>query len=111
MSSVCSGRLRHRVVIEIPAPVVDEYGQPVKGWTELATVWAGVEPLRGKEVYLRSAEHAKETVRIVMRYLAGVDATCRVVFGSHIYDIHSVINPDMMNRELTLMCSEGLKDG
>lgn len=106
-----SGRLRHRAALEYPVTTADAYGQPVVTWTSIGVFWVGIEPLSGKERLEAGAERAETTVRIVMRYHASIDETYRVGHKGKYYDIQSVINPDLKNRYLHLMCREGLSDG
>lgn len=102
-----AGRLRHRVKLQRATEACDDHGQPVKSWYTEATVPAGVEPLRGKELVAGNQTAAEATVRIVMRYRPDVVADWRVVFGDHIFEIVAPpLNPDYRNRELQLMCRE-----
>lgn len=75
---------------------------------------AAIEPLRGKEFMESMAVQASVAVRIRIRYsstVAALDATWRAVHGSKVYSIEAVINPEMRNRELQLMCSQGVNQG
>ena len=102
-----SGRLRHRVTIQTPVETRSATsGQYVKTFSELATVWAGVEPLSGRELQQVGAEQVEYDVRIVCRYTPGVTNQCRVVFGSRTFEVLSVINRNERGAELELRCSE-----
>jgi len=84
----------------------DEAGQPIEGWTDIATVWAGVEPLRGQEFMAAGAMGASLTTRIRIRYLQGVTPAMRVLYGTRAYNINAVIDPEERHREMQLMCTE-----
>lgn len=102
-----AGRLRHRIALQSATEARDSHGQPVKTWTTQALIWAGVEPLRGKEMETAHQVAAEATVRIVMRYRSDITADWRIVFDSHTYEIVAPpLNPDMRNIELHLMCRE-----
>lgn len=101
-----AGKLRHSITIQQQSTTQDSYGQQVETWTNVATVWASVEPLRGKEYFESKQEKAEVTTKITMRYRDGILPKMRVVFGSKTYDIQDVINLEERDRELHLMCLE-----
>lgn len=101
-----AGKLRHRITIQQVAETQDETGALVSDWSTFAEVWGSVEPLRGRELFMAHEQQARMDVRIRLRYLAGITAKMRVLFGSHTYQIVSVINPEMRNREMQLMVWE-----
>jgi len=106
--------MRHRVVLQQPNPTVDTFGQPVKGWSTVATVWASVEPLNGREYFTAQQINAETTVRIRLRYgseLASLSQDWRATFDGKIYDILSIIQPREINQEIILMCGEGVNNG
>ena len=99
-------RLNKRVTIQRIEKVPDSYGQPVETWVDVATVWAAIEPLRGREYFAAMSEHAEVTTRIRIRYRSDVDRTMRVVHGSTEFEILHIIHPDFARQELQLMCKE-----
>jgi len=103
-----AGQLRNRVEIQEKSVSRDEYGAEVVTWVEVATVWASVEPVSGSERWIGGLDQtiAERTTRIRIRYMSGIDATMRVVFGDLVYDIEQVIQPWMRGRELQLICRE-----
>jgi SPP1 family predicted phage head-tail adaptor len=100
------GRLRHRITIQQPSTAQNTYGEPGTTWSDLATVWGSIEPLRGREYFAAQEIQAEVTTRIVIRHRADVSPTMRVNYGSDTYLIESVINPDNRDRELQLMCRQ-----
>lgn len=101
-----AGQLRHRVTIQQFTQTQNEYGEIVEGWTTFATVWAAVEPLRGREFWDAQQLNAEVTARIRLRYLSGVGPTMRVVYDGRTFEVDSVIDVDERHRELQLMCKE-----
>lgn len=75
-------------------------------WGDVATLWAAVEPLRGREFFAAKELNADITLRIRVRYRDGITPKMRLVDGDHIYLIQAVINPEMRGIELQLMCQE-----
>jgi len=100
------GKLRHRVNLQRRTTTQSATGQPTVAWTTYAARWASVRPLQGREFMLAKQVAADVTTEIKLRYLGGVTAEDRVLFGSRIYDINTVINTDERNVELVLMCKE-----
>lgn len=103
-----AGRLRHRVVVERATDGTDAYGDQVQTWTTLATVWAGIEPLSGRE-YLSAAHiQADVSTRIVMRGIPGVTLTPkdRIRYGARLFDIKQIVDQNAENVELQLLTQE-----
>jgi len=105
-----AGELRHRVTIQEKSVTRNSYGEEVITWGDVATVWAAVEPLargpRGREFIEAQRAGAEITTLIRMRYRSGIAPEMRVVYGSHTYDIKSVVHVEERQRELHLMCRE-----
>lgn len=102
-----AGTLRHRVTIQqLSADTKDADGRPAGSWQDVATVWAAVEPLRGREFWEAAAQQSEVTIRVRIRYRAGITAAMRVKFGDRLLEIVHSINVDERNRELHLMCRE-----
>ena len=106
-----AGALRHRVQIQNYVEGVDEIGQPFYGWETVATVWAAVEPLQGREFFAAQTAFSETTTRIRMRYRPGITTTMRILFEGAFYNVQSVIEPHTRRRELQLMCKSGVNDG
>jgi SPP1 family predicted phage head-tail adaptor len=97
---------RHRVTLQQRATVVDNEGFATEQWQDWVTVWAAVEPIRGREYFAAAAVNAQNDVRIRIRYRPGVTPDMRVVYGQRVFDIQSVIDVDERHREIQLMCRE-----
>lgn len=106
-----SGLLRKRITLQQRSSEQDSYGQPLTTWSDVATVWASVEPLSGRELMAAEAVQSEVTHQVVMRYRPGVTAKLRVAYGSKIFDIQNVLDENERHRMLTLLCTEGLTDG
>ena len=99
-----AGRLDQRVTIERLTYVEDPMGGGIETWAPLATVWAAVEPLNGREFFAASTTLSETTTRIRIRYRAGLTVVDRINHGGTLYDIQAIINPRSGDRELVLMC-------
>lgn len=103
--------LRHRVTIQHKTVTRDADGIAAETWQDVTTVWAAVEPLRGREYLQAMAVAVEVTTRVRVRCLPGVTPAMRLLFGSRIFNIVSVIDPEERHRELQLMCVEVVGDG
>ena len=107
-----AGQRRHQVVIQSKNITTDGYGGAVETWSNFATgVWAAVEPLQGRELTNAQAVFAETTTKISMPYLTGVTTAHRITNGGKIYNIQSIVNIEMRNRDLIILASEGLNEG
>lgn len=101
-----AGKLRQRVTIQDKSVAQNTYGEEVITYVDWATVWAAVEPLRGREFLEGRQITAEVSTRIRIRYRSGISPEMRVVFGSIIYDIQSITHLEEREREIHLMCQE-----
>lgn len=99
-----AGALDQRVTLERFTSTTDDWGGVVEAWAPLATVWAAVEPLVGREYLAAAALVAEVTARVRMRYRPGITSQDRVIHEGKTYGIVSVVDVRSGNRELVLMC-------
>lgn len=99
-----AGRLNRRCVLQAPGTAQDELGQPIPGWTDVATVWADIRMKSGLESIKAGAPVSVAPASIRIRYRAGVNAGMRVVHNLVAYEIKAVM-PDVSGRVfLDLAC-------
>ena len=100
-------RLRHRVTFQKPSGIKkNSMGEDVPVYVDFATVWAAVEPLRGREYHEAQKIRAETTYRVTVRYLADVSPDMRIVHRNKTLEIQSVLNIDERNVEMQIVCSE-----
>jgi len=100
-----AGIYRHRVQIQSPAKTQDEYGEEVDSWAVVATVWARVEQIGGKEFFDAQRENSRITARITIRHRSGINQKMQLIHGQTIYAITSPpIDQAGRSRQLQLMC-------
>ena len=92
-----AGMLRHRVTIQRYELVVDDYGAPLhrESWKDVATVWASVEAMSGRDFFAARQEQSEVTHTAQMR----------VLHGGKIFGIVAPL-PDNKGTRLVLMCRE-----
>lgn len=110
------GRLRHRVTIQrlvAGSPQQDAGGAPDETWTDYATVWAEVAPLRGRELFAAQqvASEVSGTIRIRYRSDLSITSRMRCVFGARNYDILAVVDPMERHIEQILYVRELINSG
>jgi SPP1 family predicted phage head-tail adaptor len=103
---VRAGLLRHRVNLQQAVEARNGFGDVIRTWSTVATVWGSVNPLSGREYLAARQALAETTTRIQIRYRADIDETWRVTWGSHVYDIDVVLADPMHAQHLTLMVHE-----
>ena len=99
-----AGRLNRRCVLQAPGTAQDELGQPIPGWTDVATLWADIRMKSGLESIKAGAPVSVVQASIRVRYRAGITAGMRVVHNLTAYEILAV-QPDVGGREyVDLVC-------
>ena len=109
-----SGGLRHRVQIQTRVDTQNATtGEVVQTWvTTHANVPAKVEPLSAREFMQSRTEQDEISVRITIRYIAGISAGMRILHGSVIYNPAGVLGDLKSGQEyLTIPCSQGVNEG
>jgi SPP1 family predicted phage head-tail adaptor len=101
-----AGNLRHRVELQRVAVALDSHGDSVETWSTLATVWASIEPLSGREFLQASSTTSDVTVRIKIRGGVALTPKDRVKYGDRLFDIRHVIDWGGRGVETQLMCTE-----
>lgn len=114
-----AGTLRHKITIQrledvedSAGEVQDSNGDPVQEWVDVATVWAAIEPVSGREFIAAQAEQSKVIARIVIRYRNDIDAAMRLfhAYKQLYYNIEAVLPDKESGLEyLTLLVSEGVR--
>jgi len=123
--SIEAGRLRHRVRIEQSVLVVDSNGDAIQDpntgettneWVEVATVWAAIEPISGREFIQSQSTQSQITARIVIRFREGINAAMRLVhvrrnMADTTYNIHALLADKESGLEyITMPVSTGVSD-
>jgi len=99
-----AGRLNRRCVLQTPGTAQDELGQPIPGWTDVATVWADIRMKSGLESIKAGAVVSTVQASVRIRYRTGVNAGMRLTHNLVNYSIVAV-QPDVGGREyVDLVC-------
>lgn len=111
-----AGALGQRITLQQRSIEQDVTGGQLSTWTDIATVWAEVMPLSGRELITAQSINSETSHQITLRWQSAFAnpkalAAMRVVFNGRYFNITAAINEDEGNRILTLMATEGLNDG
>lgn len=107
---VSFGELRQRVSLQTKT-ITKAEGIPQENWITVDTVWAAIADLTGKEYFQAASVQSEVTSRIRIRYRPGMNPGMRVLYGSRVFAILSVIDKDERHREMELMCKEVIPGG
>ena len=80
------GKLEHQIKLQSLAET-NNSGSLSSEWVDIATVWADIRSQRGDEAFQAARENATETIRIMMRYRADLQATWRIEWAGQQYNI------------------------
>jgi len=89
-----TGKKRHRVAVQsYTVTSRSAQGDPIRSFSTVATYWAQIEPLTGREMDRGDKQEQIATHRITMRFFTpGMDASYRMVFKTRVFNIVNVIN-------------------
>lgn len=98
----------HRVAIQRATESQGATGEITKTWATLATVWAAIEPLTGREFFQAQQVQAEVSHKITMRHYTGITISPkdRLLYGTRVFRIESMLNVEERSIELVLMCRE-----
>ena len=99
-----AGRLNRRCTLQAPGTTTDALGQPIPGWTDVATVWADIRMKSGLEAIKADAVTSTVRASIRIRYRTGLDASMRVLHGSTAYAIKAVLPDEARREHVDLVC-------
>ena len=106
-----AGKLNKRVTIQAHTETIDEYGYAAKAWADLATVWAHVKNVNGKEFIKSSVELSEVSTSIRIRKRKGLDSSMRVIFNDEKYQVVAVLPDEETNDYLDLACKRWVEHG
>ncbi|MFZ6755761.1 phage head closure protein [Undibacterium sp. Ji50W] len=110
------GSRRKRVTLQNRSATLDEFGQRLNTWVDVATVWAAIEPISGNERLHGLQVNSEISSKVETRYRPEfADPTVidnwRLLYGTRKLNIKATLNEDERNRLISFLCSEGLNDG
>ncbi len=101
-----AGELNKRIILQRESWTLDTYNSKVATWTNVATVWAKVKPLQGRELFQAAQVQEEVTHSVTIRYRAGVTADQRISYDSRTLQILGIVNVNEENIWLAMSCVE-----
>lgn len=95
------GKLNKRITFQL-----QDLDSEDEDWKDIATTWANINPISGKEYYSAETINSDLTHKIRLRYRKGITPDMRILYNGRIFYIVSVINEFERNSTLQLMCRE-----
>lgn len=104
--------MRERVTLQAPGTTQDALGARVESWTDVATVWAQVTPLRSREWFAASQAQSSVEMKVRIWHRTDVVHGMRLVWRGQPYDIvGEPIDVQARREVLELMCASGVRNG
>ena len=110
------GRFDKRITLQSRSATLDAYGQQIDSWSDIATVWANVKPIGGREKLKAIQVDSILSHTVAIRYNASfmpprtVDAW-RIVYNGRLFNIMAAMDLNEERKYIIFDCSEGSIDG
>lgn len=105
-----AGRLKHRITLQAYEETRDpDTGAVITTWVDVASVWASVDGVNGREFLASSAEQSGTTWRIIIRF-RDLLPTWRILYNGVYFNIKAIL-PNNDRNQLVLMCESGVNQG
>lgn len=101
------GNLRERLTIQHYTVVDDGMGNEIPTWSDLATVWCRVEPLKGDERIIADAVRNPYSVVFHIRYRNDVTTDLRIMYQGKLFNLKRITNYDERKRFLSIEAETG----
>ena len=99
-----AGQLDRRITIQTFSETTDSFGQEVKSFSTLASVWANVVEKVGREGEDGEMIAATKKVEFVIRYRSDVNEEMRISYNSNTYKIQAIQSADARKAFLKIVC-------
>lgn len=103
MARSLSSRLRHRITVRRKTRIRNANGGYDTSWLPIATVWAEVIGIAGREATIGQALQGISAYRITIRFGLDVTDADQVRYGKIDLNVHSVTDPDGMREQLLIL--------
>ena len=100
------GRLRYQVILQTQGGTADGMGGITATWSNTATIWADIMPISATERTQADKVIDDITHKIIVRHRAVTSPDQRILYGTRVFNIVSVVNPDNSSSHLKLMARE-----
>lgn len=110
--SIAAGKMTERITFQAKGVTKNAIGEEVVTWSDVATVWAEVKPLRGREFYAANQTQQVVDVRFIIRERGGLTVDQRLLWKATPYDITGLIpGTGPYEGTLEIMATNGVRNG
>jgi SPP1 family predicted phage head-tail adaptor len=102
------GKIDQRIQIQRKTLADDGAGGKTSTWATVATVWAGVTPMSGREMLDRGGMIAASKVRFVVRNNITVGETDRISWQGKVYNIREILDAGSRPLYLDIIAERGV---
>lgn len=99
------GALNERVIVQQSADATNSLGETIQSWATYATVWAGIDGASSQEALRAGQVGLSISHSVQMRYLSGLTAQMRILWGARVLEIISVLEAESQSVH-NLICQE-----
>lgn len=103
---LASGQLKKRIELQEPTNADDGLGGSTVTWTTKITVWAAIWDVQANERIQAMQRTATTSHQVRIRYDPDIKTSWRIKWGTKYFSIDGIINPNMANEYLDLLCKE-----
>lgn len=104
------GRTNKRITFCRYEEKENELMQSEQALVEVKTVWASVEPTRGREYQEAQRVRPELTYKITTRYHKGITPDMFIKFKDRFFNVISIINVRERNEMLEIVCTEKMSE-
>jgi SPP1 family predicted phage head-tail adaptor len=105
-----AGKLNKRIELQLNSEETASYVTTLGGlsttYATASTVWASIEPLSGRELFLAKQSQSDTDFKITIRFYSGLTTNYKVKWGTRYFQINSIQNTGENNEQMLLMCKE-----
>lgn len=99
-------RLNRRITLHGVTRTSDGGGGFTESLVDLATVWAGVRPLTGRQRVEAMQTGMERPHEFRIRYRTGIEGSTRISYAGRRFDVTSVADVNEGHRELVILAEE-----
>lgn len=110
--TVESGKFKHRIELQEPLYTQNQdTGAMTPSWTQVASLWASIEPLSARDLIAAQAQQSKVIARITIRATADIRPNMRIIHNGKVYSIEGILpDKDSGLEFITIPVSLGVRD-
>ena len=118
--SIRAGALNRRITLQSRSVSQDASGGQINTWADVATIWASIEPLSGRELMAAQAVQSAVSHQITIRYQTQfadpkVMAAMRAILIkdsiTRYFNIHASRDEGELRHNIIMDAEEGLNNG